>query len=409
MLFLDEPSEFYSDEVHYGVTALAYYQGDPNAYDPSYADKNDRSIYAWAHPPLGKLIIAGSILLLGPELHSLRIGPVVASVVAIFLSAYFCFLLLASINSALITALLLSVDGLFFTQSRVATLDIFVVCFSLAALVCFVEWVKKRASLSRRREFILILSCGVFLGMGIATKWTGVFTLGFVCLALCCLILRRCKEGKSRNQCKSMHWWALSLTVVPMLVYLASYIQFFILGFSFEQFFQLQHLMLDMHANLQTAHPYASRPIEWIFDLRPNRMYHQIFSDGTTACIYNLGNPILFFGGLVAMFACGIEFLRTKRIALLFIFLAYLSVWIPWLFTSRVMFMYYYLPAVPFLAIALAHYIGRWMAVARLRRWVWVTLISSMIWFLLFYPNMVAVQVPIEFANEIYGFIPSWR
>jgi dolichyl-phosphate-mannose--protein O-mannosyl transferase len=58
--------------------------------------------------------------------------------------------------------------------------------------------------------------------------------------------------------------------------------------------------------------------------------------------------------------------LTEEQAALLFVGLTYLAFWLPWAIQPRIMFIYHYLPAVPFLILALAYLV----------HWLWQRVVS---------------------------------
>src|SRR3990167_10100631 len=60
-----DPPRYYFDEVYHAVSAKAYAENNREAYDPFSKAPQEGTAYDWLHPPLAKLIQAGSIKLLG--------------------------------------------------------------------------------------------------------------------------------------------------------------------------------------------------------------------------------------------------------------------------------------------------------------------------------------------------------
>jgi dolichyl-phosphate-mannose--protein O-mannosyl transferase len=79
------------------------------------------------------------------------------------------------------------------------------------------------------------------------------------------------------------------------------------------------------------------------------------------AQIWMRATKVIFWGGVVALGgAVGrmVRGWRKWRVSpypeLAFLVSAYLLVWVPWLLSPRIMFLYHYLPAVPVLCILIA-------------------------------------------------------
>src|SRR3990167_10883141 len=62
-----DPPRYYFDEVYHAVSAKAYAENNREAYDPFSKAPKEGTAYDWLHPPLAKLIQAGSIKFLGDK------------------------------------------------------------------------------------------------------------------------------------------------------------------------------------------------------------------------------------------------------------------------------------------------------------------------------------------------------
>jgi dolichyl-phosphate-mannose--protein O-mannosyl transferase len=69
----------------------------------------------------------------------------------------------------------------------------------------------------------------------------------------------------------------------------------------------------------------------------------------------------------------------------------YLAFWAPWLMSPRIMFLYHYLPSLPFLYIGLAWAITR---TGMSRRTIVALLCAAGVAFALIYPYVTAVYLP---------------
>ena len=176
----------------------------------------------------------------------------------------------------------------------------------------------------------------------------------------------------------------------------------------------------DFHSNLNAAHPWSSPWDTWPVMGRPIYLY----AGEGNAKIYSMGNPLIFWAALPALaFALwqGFAYVRArltpngalaiwgsippKQAALLFVVLAYLGFWLPMSFTSRVLFLYHYLPALAFAILGLAFAVdwvwnrpnwGRYAAVS------FLVLVALLFAFL--YPHIAAVEVPGWLDKQYYPF-----
>ena len=125
------PPEKIFDEVYFARAAEEYLQR--------------RYIYESTHPPLTKLLVTLSTMLFGGLAHGdtsygWRFLNVVAGAVAVVLLFLLAKRILRSSTFAIYASLLLMADGMHYVQSRIATPEGFVVCFSLATLYAFCRY-----------------------------------------------------------------------------------------------------------------------------------------------------------------------------------------------------------------------------------------------------------------------------
>ncbi|MFQ6019692.1 MAG: phospholipid carrier-dependent glycosyltransferase, partial [Dehalococcoidia bacterium] len=154
---LGTPDDFFFDEVYYAFTAREYLDGNKAAWE-FFATPPEGFAYEWTHPPLAKLFMAGGMILLGENPLGWRFFGALAGVGAVLFTYLLGKKLFKSEIVALSAAFLLTVEGLLFVQSRLATADVYLVFFALGTLYFLVS---DRYLLS-----------GVFFGAALATKWS---------------------------------------------------------------------------------------------------------------------------------------------------------------------------------------------------------------------------------------------
>jgi predicted membrane-bound dolichyl-phosphate-mannose-protein mannosyltransferase len=117
-------------------------------------------------------------------------GVIVAALMAalIYLLARFLF---ERRSIAAIAALLVAVDGMFFSNARIAMNDTYVAFFIVAALTVFAPlWLRRWRS--SRAVVLGFVAVGVLLGLALAAKWVAMYAIGAVGL----LILLRSALGR---------------------------------------------------------------------------------------------------------------------------------------------------------------------------------------------------------------------
>lgn len=371
---LENPPGDYFDEIYHGFTAKTIANGDPGVWDWMVQNPPDKA-YEWTHPPLAKEIMAGSILVFGERNFSARVPGALAGVGIVYLTYLIALALTKSRDISVISALLISIDGLVFTMSRIATADIYFVFF---VLLSFYFYLKDK-----------YLFSSIALGMSLATKWT---TFWFLPLLLVTHIsLRR----------KIFDYRLVMFAVIPVLVYLASYLPMFLFGYDFEHFIGMQKQMWWYHTGLKATHPYTSPWWSWPFMTRPVYLY-QFDNKSLLGNIYAMGNPLVFYCGVVSIlwgFYYAIK-TRSKKISL--ILFAYLIFFVPWAASPRIMFIYHYLPSIPFMVILIA------IALKKNEWLVAPIVLGSFLLFIYFYPHWTGIPIPESFSSSYY-WIKSWR
>lgn len=390
---LSIPEKYYFDEIYYAFTAERMAAGDKNVYDP-WAKPPEGVAYEWTHPPLPKLLMAGSIQALGDNSFAWRIGSAVAGTAAVALTALLALELFASWPLALLAAFLLSLEGLSLTMARIATADSYFAAFTLLAFLAYSRW-KKRGKLSN------LLLASFALGLALSSKWTALFPLAAIYADLFTNLQWPDRRRPAWNKILPA---AFAFAIVPAVVYLASYSQFFYLGGTWEQLTQLQHQMWAYHSGLKNSHSFSSHPIHWIFNLRPVWFHSDVPAPGLQTDIFNLGNSIILIAGFLAILQ---QLLREPRFAWekRFLLFLYFALWVPWAISPRVMFFYHYVPAVPLLCILLARFVAN--AGVKSRRLGATLMVTAAAWCLFTYPLAAGIPVPVWLVNNFYSSIPG--
>src|SRR5262249_21818129 len=96
--------------------------------------------------------------------------------------------------------------------------------------------------------------------------------------------------------------FAAAFLLLPLVLYLAAYSQFFLMGFSLHEFADLQKQMYWYHTGLKATHPYASDWWEWPL-LRKPVWYYVDYNAGPDKIsnIFGMGNPLIFWAFLPAV------------------------------------------------------------------------------------------------------------
>ncbi|HUL84444.1 MAG TPA: phospholipid carrier-dependent glycosyltransferase [Actinomycetota bacterium] len=411
---LPSPPSLYWDEQYYVFDAEVYLHGgfgQPVGNPPPVKIDDEGT---WIHPPMGKWIIA--LLGVGPlGLHAFgwRLPSALFGIAGVALLYLLALRLWGSPGWAAFAAVLLAFDGLHIVQSRLAMLDIFLSTFIIAGFLFLVLDRQRlgRAAATRWPRTTRVfgspwrLWAGVAFGAAVATKWSGFYALALAVL-LCAVWSLRRDGPRDRSRAREAATIGLSLAVVPLLVYLLSYGAFFSQhGFAVHDFVTLQIRMLQYQEHHLKVQPENSRPWTWPLLLHPIQYFAE--TRGTSVSkIVALGNPVLWWGFLLSLPVAAFTALRRPRWQEAVAFGGYAAMFLPWLLVPRSQFIFYMLPAVPFMCLCLAATLrrlpGRWS------RGVGMTFAAATIVVGLAYaPVWTGVWIPRTWADGL-RLLPRW-
>lgn len=355
---LSSPPETVWDENYYVPDAYdylggGYIGGHPD--DPSYKLTGE---ITWIHPPMGKWMIALGEGPLGLRPLGWRLPSAVFGTAGVLLLYALALALWGSEWWAGLAGLLLALDGLHLVQSRLGMLDIFLSTFVLAGAYLLVldRKASRRHAEAGHAPSTFIertfgtgyrLGAGLALGAAVATKWSGLFALVAVA-ALCAQAIPR--DGRR------LRTLVASFVIVPLLVYLAAYAVWFVQnGVDIPRFVALQWRMLMHQTHHHAKQPENSSPLSWPFLAHPIRYYPAPSPPSPPPAapgreIWLVGNPILWWGFLAAFPVLVVKAIKRRRKETV-VLSCYLGLFVPWFFFGRTDFLFYMLPAVPFMCL----------------------------------------------------------
>lgn len=393
----------YFDEIYHARTAYEQLRG---VYP-----------YEVSHPPLGKEILSLGIVLFGMTPFGWRCMGALFGVAMLPLMWDLLRRMFRDDRVALCGAALLACDFMHLTQTRIATIDSFATLFILLMYLFLYRYFTE----GKLRH---LAACGVAFGVGAATKWTclyagaGLGVLWVLHWVFSGVQAHRDGDGRRyvRRLVSNIGFCLVFFVLVPGMIYYASYYPYGAArglhgaGMYFTREYaaivlENQRFMFTYHAGLVATHPYSSRWWQWLLDLRPI-LYYLSYGDGTVSTIGAFVNPLLCWGGLLALPVLAYHAAKRERTAL-FLLVGYLAQVLPWVFISRLTFEYHYFAATLFLVLALGY------VFARLRQRgsfgiVYVFTAASGALFALFYPVLTGVTISRSYAWNVLKWLPDW-
>jgi 4-amino-4-deoxy-L-arabinose transferase-like glycosyltransferase len=406
----------YFDEIYHARTA--------------YEHIRELKPYEVTHPPLGKIILSMGIRLFGLNPFGWRFmgtlfGVLMLPILYVFLKKVF---LRRSI--AVCGTLIFAFDFMHFTQTRIATIDTYAVFFILLMyyfMYRFISADRTDPCLPKRKTTLPLFLSGLFFGLGAASKWSVIY--GGAGLALLWLLfwirrgrdLSRAGQGRRfrRELAGNIALCVVFFVLLPGAIYYASYwpygkangldgLSMFLTGDYAKIVWDNQKSMFSYHSTLVSTHPYSAQWYKWILDIRPILYYLRYYGDAGKASIGAFVNPLLCWGGLLAILCTGWRGLIRRDQTALFIFIGYLAQLVPWIPVTRLTFEYHYFPSTVFLTMALC-YVFNVLWERGGRRWPAYTFTgASLGLFVLFYPVLSGMTFSAWYSTNILQWFPSW-
>ena len=407
----------YFDEVYFARAAYEYTHGI--------------NTIEWVHPPLGKLLMAIPVLLFGFSPFTYRFMGALAGLLMIPVLYILAKRIFKNRNCALLAGLLMMFDNFHFAQTRMGTVDSFLVLFILLAVLFMKQFIDLEKDASFNTKAVNLLLSGFFMGCAITTKWTGLYAaLGLAIVFFAHLF----KENEDKRRKKfnyqmasrfalgglavlslipiavyyiavlftnsttatSVTFWyyfavifvtlfilvtkllkknkdlkgiiavcVLAFILIPVLIYILTYMLFpTVFNYTNNSISGILNQIRDMytyHSTLVETHPFQSSWYEWPIMAKPVWYYLGEYGGNVKSTIVGIGNPIIWWFGILAFIYIVIDAIRKRAGESLFILVFVLCTFLPYIFIGRAMFLYHYFPTLPFIMLAIVAFI-KWIS-----------------------------------------------
>ncbi len=426
--------EMYFDEVYHARTA--------------YEQILHMSPYEITHPPLGKTILGLGIRIFGMNPFGWRVMGALFGVLMLPLMYLLAKRMLKKTLYAFIPTFLFAVDFMHFTQTRIATIDSYSVFFILAMYLFMYMYTEKNFNTQPMHKTLLPLALtGIAFGLGAATKWLCLYAGVGLAVIFFIQLAKRWQEaryargalrektvyenmdekkrrylmGISRDFKKktliTLLWCLLFFIIVPMIIYYIAYIPYMKVAdtpYDFSRILDNQNYMFKYHTQyvLGSTHPFASAWYQWPIDLRPMWLFKgQGYPEGTMSSMSSFGNPAVWWGGLFSIIALIIIRIKDNRPSrrIMFVAIAALSNFLPWVIVQRETYIYHYFATVPFVILLMGilakHIIEKYK---HGKIYVFVFLGIALILFAMFYPIISGVPFSRYYCDTFLRWLPTW-
>ena len=420
LIGLGHPKTLMFDEIYYVKDAYALWH---LGYEANWAKDSDSAFSSGVfsgmstqaayvvHPQLGKWLIGAGMEFFGPSSSfGWRVMPAIAGIATVLLLTRLTMRLTRSPLLAGLAGLLLAVDGVALTESRIGLLDVFIGFFATLSLYFLVrdrEW--SRARLARKLAGTRpgaraphaairpwLLATGVALGLTCSIKWSGIYLLAVVGVAVVVwdtLALRRVGarswflEGTVAQGVSDF----LQTVPVAVAVYIGCWWSWFThpgaykRGWALEQiamgqpvpfpslpnivndFIAYHQQMYEFHVGLASPHTYQSKPYGWLLQTRPTSFFWEDKAQVPQTCwggdciqaITSIGNIVIWWSAAVALVVIVIVGVKNRDWRAWVPLIGYLGLYVPWFqYRDRTIFTFYTVAFVPCVVLVLVLALG---------------------------------------------------
>ncbi|MEG1800836.1 MAG: phospholipid carrier-dependent glycosyltransferase, partial [Oscillospiraceae bacterium] len=335
-------SSAYFDEIYHARTA--------------YEQINGYSIYETTHPPLGKILIEIGIKLFGMTPFGWRIVGAVCGIAMLPIFYLLASGIFKSFFAAFSATCLLAVDFMHITQTRISTVDTYVVLFTMLTFLFMLYYHKSEFTGSIKKQFLYLGLSGASMACAVSSKWNGAYAMVGLAVFFFISLYQKYKGSEKDAHCKkrvaaTILFCFLAFVALPIAIYVATFIPVVHttgLVAYIEEVWRCQVNMYDYHSTLVAEHFFSSLWYTWPFTIKPIWYSITMLPGGMASSISAFGNPLIWW--LTPFAAVGTVGLAWKKkdTGLWLIVLGFVFSLLPWVFVTRLSFIYHYFPTAIF-------------------------------------------------------------
>lgn len=414
----------YFDEIYHARTAYEHLHG--------------MNTYEWTHPPLGKVTMMLGIALFGMNPFGWRFMGTLMGVLMLPLMYLLVRQLTKSPRLSMIAMLLLSLDAMHFTQTRIATIDSYAVFWIMLMYLfmfryCQMSWNQT----SLKRTLIPLGLCGLTMGIAWATKWIGIYASAGLAILFFWTWFRRLREYLCarkldnaplktpafwKNTCITFGFCVVCFVLIPVMIYYFSYywhlrgegLNSFAGMFSIDRIkrvIEIQKNIFNYHSGLGSdTHYFRSPWYQWPIIWWPMWYFSgtAYMPEGVISSISCMGNPAVWWFGLAALIfvILRMAYLRRSPKNYMMVVIGFASQFLPWVLVPRSTFIYHYFASVPFIIMASVLCLEHIRTRSKTAYKVTATLLicASLVLFIMFYPLESGLPVARSYAQCLRWF-----
>jgi dolichyl-phosphate-mannose--protein O-mannosyl transferase len=259
---------------------------------------------------------------------------------------------------------------------------------------------------------------GIALGLASGTKWSGLYFT--VALAIFVLIVDWLRRRESENRIKDFLKEDLptrftEFGLIPIFTYILTWSGWFLTNTGWDRkyshniiksFWHYHAEILNFHASLTEKHPYMANPWSWLIMGRPTSFYYKTPNTcGAQSCsqeVIALGTPLLYWSMAIAFVVVFGIWLSNRDLIAGLLLTVVAGGYLPWFFfQKRTMFTFYVISFEPFLILILIYLLAQFLNGAideeHLRRRKAIAIAAGLVYlinFLYFAPLYYGISIP---------------
>ena len=380
-------NSMYFDEVYFARTAYEYSHGI--------------KAYEWVHPPLGKVIQAIPIKLsntFAPFYY--RFMGNIAGIIMIIVMYLFCKSMFKSTKLSVLGALIMTFDTFHFAQTRMGTVDSFLVLFIMLSYFYMYKYINTD-------NIKHLLLSGLFFGLSLCIKWIGLISGIGLCVMFFIHIIRNKKIS-----IKLLSKASLFFVIIPLILYFSIYILFpKNINMNMRSIFDVVENNKDMynyHHDLEATHPFSSPWYSWPISYRPVWYYQGEADSLGYGSIVGIGNVVIWWFGIITFVYTLVMLFIKKNKESLIIVCGALSIWLPYIFIGRCMFLYHYFSVLPFMMLSIVYFFRDLNKKLNTDMVMYTYIVLFISFFIIYYPVISGIKTNSSYISHL-KLLKSWE
>lgn len=417
----------YFDEIYHARTAYEFIHGI--------------TTYENTHPPLGKIFISIGILIFGMNPFGWRIVGTLFGIMMIPAIYTFAKKMFEKTWLTTIICLLFTFDFMHFSQTRISTIDVYVTFFIILMYYFMYRYVSMTFyDTALKKTFIPLGLCGISMGLGCASKWTGCYAGVGLAIIFFYHMFKRFREyryaklnpggetdGISHESVIKLFpkytictllFCVLFFIIIPGIIYVLSYIPFVSYYENkslIERMLENQVSMFNYHSGLKEVHAYSSHWYQWPTMVRPILFYSKEITSTISEGISSFGNPAVWWLGILAASYAVYRAIAYNDKKAEFLLVSYAAQYVPWFLVTRYTFIYHYFPSTPFVVLLLGYCMHNFYHMQTAESGKKKVMIGCFVYcgvaialFIMFYPVISGLPINKNYAFTFLRWFKTW-